>query len=422
MFNFIHAADIHLDSPLRGVEVHEESARDEIRGATRRAFDNLVELALRERSAFILLAGDLFDGDWKDFNTGLYFAQRMARLREAGIAVFVVSGNHDAVSHVSKALHVPENVHVFSTRRPETHRLDSVQAAIHGQGYAIRAVSEDLSRNYPVPVEGYFNIGLLHTALNGREGHEVYAPCTVDGLRAKGYQYWALGHVHGREVVLESDPWIVFPGNPQGRSIRETGAKGCTLVTVSEGMVTSLEHVDLDVLRWDLCTVDVAECRTREAILEKTREGLLRSLDKGEGRPVVARLELCGATAMHQQLQANPIPWEEALRSQAADLGGERLWLEKIRFRTREQLDLETLIQSNEALGGLVKSLLDLELDAQTLREIDPDFDAFQNKLPAELLSGEDVFAPVQPEQWVEIREDVKNLLVARLLETGGRP
>ena len=422
MFNFIHAADIHLDSPLRGVEVHEESARDEIRGATRRAFDNLVDLALRERSAFILLAGDLFDGDWRDFNTGLYFARHMARLREAGIDVFIVSGNHDAVSHVSKALHLPENVHVFSTRRPETHRLETVQAAIHGQGYATRAVSEDLSRNYPAPMEGFFNIGLLHTALTGREGHEAYAPCTEDGLRAKGYQYWALGHVHGREVVLENDPWIVFPGNPQGRTIRETGPKGCTLVTVSEGAVTSLEHVDLDVLRWDLCTVDIAGCRTREAILEKTRDGLLRSLDKGDGRPVVARLELRGATAMHQRLQANPIPWEEALRSQAADLGRERLWLEKIHFRTREQLDLETLIQSNEALGGLVRNLLELELDAQALREIDPDFDAFQNKLPAELLSGEDAFDPVLPAQWAEIREDVKNLLVARLLETGGRP
>ena len=422
MFNFIHAADIHLDSPLRGVEVHEELARNAIRGATRRAFDNLVDLALRERSAFIVLAGDLFDGDWKDFNTGLYFAQHMARLNAAGIAVFIVSGNHDAVSHVSKALHLPENVHIFSMRRPETHRLDTVQVALHGQGYAIRAVSEDLSRNYPAPVEGCFNIGVLHTALNGREGHEVYAPCTVDGLRAKGYQYWALGHVHRREVVLKHDPWIVFPGNPQGRSIRETGPKGCTMVTVSEGVVTNLEHVDLDVLRWDLCTVEVAGCRTSEAILEKTRDGLLHSLVKGEGRPVVARLVLRGATDMHQQLQANPIPWEEALRSQAAELGGERLWLEKIRFQTREQLDLETLIESNEALGGLVKNLLDLELDAQALREIDPDFDAFQNKLPAELLSGEEPFAPLQAEQWAEIREDVKNLLVARLLETGSRP
>lgn len=422
MFNFIHAADIHLDSPLRGVEVHEESAREEIRGATRRAFDNLVDLALRERSAFILLAGDLFDSDWKDFNTGLYFAQRMARLREAEIQVFIVSGNHDAVSHVSKALHLPENVHVFSPRKPQTRKLESIQAAIHGQSYATRVVSEDLSRNYPAPVEGSFNIGLLHTALTGREGHEVYAPCTEDGLRAKGYQYWALGHVHGREIVQEGDPWIVFPGNPQGRNIRETGPKGCSLVTVNEGAVTNLEHVDLDVLRWNLCTVDVTGCRTREAVLEKTRDGLLRSLDSGEGRPVVTRLELRGATTMHQKLQANLIPWADALRTQAADLGGERLWLEKIRLRTREQLDLDTLIQSNEALGGLVRSLLNLDLDAQALREIDPDFDAFQNKLPAELLSGEEAFDPLHPGQWAEIREDVKNLLVAQLLESGARP
>ncbi|SDB12889.1 DNA repair exonuclease SbcCD nuclease subunit [Desulfonatronum thiosulfatophilum] len=418
MYSFIHAADIHLDSPLRGIEVPEESVRDEIRGATRRAFDNLVELALREHVAFIVLAGDLFDGDWKDFNSGLYFAKRMARLRESGVQVFIVSGNHDAVSHVTKALSLPENVFVFSSRKTQTHRLESIQVAIHGQGYAGRAVSEDLSRNYPPPVEGFFNIGLLHTALNGREGHEPYAPCTVDGLRAKGYQYWALGHVHQREVVWEDDPWIVFPGNTQGRTIRETGAKGCTLVTVADGLAHRVEHVDLDVLRWDLCRVDVSECRGPEEILEKARGRMLNVLKFGDGRPVVARLELHGATPMHQRLQANPTHWEEALRSLAADLGGDDLCLEKIRLRTKEHLDLETLIQSNEALGGLITSLLDLEMDADALRDIDPDFEAFLNKLPAELFTGEDAFAPTQPEQWAEIRTDVKNILVAQLLQT----
>ncbi|GAB6059620.1 metallophosphoesterase family protein [Desulfonatronum parangueonense] len=418
MFSFIHAADIHLDSPLRGVQVPEEWVRDEIRGATRRAFDNLVELALREQVAFIVIAGDLFDGDWKDFNTGLYFAKRMARLREAGVQVFIVSGNHDAVSHISKALSLPENVSLFSSRKAQTHKLESLQVAIHGQGYAGRVVSEDLSRNYPPPVEGFFNIGLLHTCLNGREGHEPYAPCTVDGLRCKGYQYWALGHIHKREVVLEEDPWILFPGNTQGRTIRETGAKGCTLVTVNDGQVSRLEHVDLDVLRWDLCRVDVSGCRGPEEIMERTRNQLLDVLKDGDGRPMVARLELYGTTSMHQRLQANPASWEDAMRSLAADLGGDDLCLEKIRMRTHERLDLETLIQSNEALGGLISGLQHLEMDADALRNIDPDFDVFLSKLPAELFTGEDPFTPTNPGQWAEIREDVKNLLVAQLLET----
>ncbi|WP_045219796.1 metallophosphoesterase family protein [Desulfonatronum thioautotrophicum] len=418
MFSFIHAADIHLDSPLRGVEVPEEVVREEIRGATRRAFDNLVDLALREQVAFIVLAGDLFDGDWKDFNSGLYFTQRMARLREAGVQVFLVAGNHDAVSHVSKAMSLPDNVSVFSSRRAQTRRVDSLQVAIHGQGYAARAVSEDLSRAYPSPVEGFFNIGLLHTALTGREGHEPYAPCTVDGLRAKGYDYWALGHVHRREVVFSEDPWIVFPGNIQGRTIRETGAKGCTLVTVSDGRVSRVEHVDLDVLRWDLCRVDVSGLRGQEEILESIRDQLHAVLQGSDGRPVVTRLELHGATPMHQRIQAGPAHWEEALRTLAADLGGDDLYLEKVRLRTREHLDLGTLVQSNEALGGLVAGLQGLELDADGLRMLDPELEAFLNKLPTELLIGDDAFAPTDPSQWMEIREDVKNLLIAQLLKT----
>ena len=103
--------------------------------------------------------------------------------------------------------------------------LEDLGLAVHGQGFAKREVTEDLSSAYPQADPHLFNIGLLHTCLDGKPGHEPYAPCTVDGLRSKGYQYWALGHVHNREVVSQ-DPWIVFPGNIQGRHARETGSQG----------------------------------------------------------------------------------------------------------------------------------------------------------------------------------------------------
>jgi exonuclease SbcD len=120
MFTFIHTADIHLDSPLRGLEVHDDAPVAEIRGATRRAFDALIDLAIDEAAAFIVIAGDLYDGDWKDYNTGLYFAGRMGRLARAGIRVFLVAGNHDAASQITKAIPWPDNVHVFSSRKPES--------------------------------------------------------------------------------------------------------------------------------------------------------------------------------------------------------------------------------------------------------------------------------------------------------------
>ncbi len=419
MFRFIHAADIHLDSPLQGIELPDDAPLDQIRGATRRAFDNLVDLAIREQVAFVLLAGDLYDGDWRDFNTGLFFNQRMISLKAAGIRVFVVAGNHDAASQISKSLRLPDNVFVFPSRKPATRLLTDLDVAIHGQSFASRSVTADLSSQYPQATGRHFNIGLLHTALTGRAGHAPYAPCSIDGLKAKGYQYWALGHVHQREIVHQ-DPWVVFPGNIQGRHIRETGPRGCTLVTVAEGAVTQVEPVALDVLRWQECRLDVTACRNVDEVYERTRSGLENTLADGDGRPVLARLELYGATPAHQTLQAQAAHLTEEFRSLALDLGGQGLWLEKVRFRTSEQLDIESFMQSDAALGGLVRNILALEIDPARLHELDPDIDTFLNKLPAELRAGDDPFDPTAPGQWAEIRTDIKNLLIAQLLKSGG--
>ena len=257
MFSFLHAADIHLDSPLKGLEEYQDAPLEQIRIAARRAFDNLVDLAVEEKVAFVLLAGDLYDGDWKDYNTGIYFLSRMGRLQDAGIRVFMVSGNHDAASQITRSLRLPGNVTLFPYRHAGTHILDDYGVALYGQSFSDRSVTADLTGNYPQGNPAFFNIGLLHTSLNGRTGHEPYAPCTLDALRSKGYQYWALGHVHQREEV-SSDPWVVFPGTIQGRHIRETGSKGCTLVRVQDERVVSVEHRELDVLRWVLCRVDAA--------------------------------------------------------------------------------------------------------------------------------------------------------------------
>lgn len=229
LFHFLHAADIHLDSPLQGLERYPDAPVEAVRAAPRRAFEALVELAIEERVAFVLLAGDLYDGDWKDYNTGLFFVAQMRRLAEAGIPVQLVSGNHDAASQITKRLSLPPNVKHFSSGRPETLELADYDVAIHGQSFAGRRVSEDLAAGFPPGDRGRFEIGLLHTSLDGRPGHADYAPCTVDGLRSKDYAYWALGHVHQREEVVRGDPWIVFPGNLQGRHARETGGKGASL-------------------------------------------------------------------------------------------------------------------------------------------------------------------------------------------------
>ena len=236
MFKFIHAADVHLDSPLRGLSRYESAPAESIRNACQRAFENLVDLAIDEKVSFVLLAGDLYDGDWRDYSTGIFLSQQMGRLGQQNIPVFTVAGNHDAANRMTKALDSFSNMTILSSQKAETIMLDDLAVAIHGQSFGTQHVDENLAAGFAAAEQGMFNIGLLHTSLDGREGHAVYAPCSADDLRSKGYQYWALGHIHKQEFVSEN-PWIVFSGCIQGRHIQESGAKGCVLVTVEDGVV-----------------------------------------------------------------------------------------------------------------------------------------------------------------------------------------
>jgi len=415
---FIHAADIHLDSPLCGLERYEGAPVEEIRGATRRAFENLIQLAIDEEVAFVLLAGDLYDGDWKDYNTGLFFTRQMSRLQEAGIRAYVAAGNHDAASQITKTLRPPRNVHVFATRAPETVLCEEFGVAIHGQGFPTRAVTEDLTRRYPLADPDLFNIGLLHTSLDGRPGHEVYAPCTLDGLRSRGYQYWALGHVHQREVVAK-DPWVVFPGNTQGRHARETGPKGCSLVTVEAGRVDSVEHHALDIVRWLVCSVDAAEAKTLDEVYDRIGPALADAVGEAEGRLVAARLRLEGACPVHGRLRAAREQVTNECRSLAGVLGSGDLWIEKVVFDTRRAESEEAAIARDDALGGLLRSVRDLELDPGRLASLAGEFADLSAKLPVGLRSGSDAFDPSRPEYIRECLEDAKALLLERLLSEG---
>lgn len=171
-FRFLHAADIHLDSPLKGLAGQEGGAAERIRTATREAFDQLIGLAIEEQVAFLIIAGDLYDGDWRDYKTGLFFAAQMGRLNQAGIPCFLLYGNHDAESQITRRLVFPENVRAFGSRKPETITLEELDVALHGQSFRQRDVTENLALGYLEPITGAFNIGVLHTGLGGMGGHE----------------------------------------------------------------------------------------------------------------------------------------------------------------------------------------------------------------------------------------------------------
>jgi DNA repair protein SbcD/Mre11 len=415
MFKFIHAADVHLDSPLRGIEPYDGAPVGQLRGATRRALENLVELAIAEQVAFVLFAGDLYDSDWKDYNTGLFFAAQMTKLREAGIRACLIAGNHDAASQLTRYLRLPDNVTMFSVQRPETLRLDAIDVMIHGQGFPTRAVTHDLSATYPHPAPQLFNIGLLHTSVDGREGHESYAPCSVDGLRSKGYDYWALGHVHRREVLCQ-DPWIVFPGNIQGRHVRELGPKGCTLVTVQDRQVVSALPRDLDVLRWSICDVDVSGALTGDDVVDHVRQALERELAGGGTCPMAVRVRLVGACKAHGELSAHHERWTNEIRAVATDVSNGTICIEQVKTQTRIQTDLDQMLAGDDALSDLLRALSNWEADEAFMAEVASELRVMAGKLPPELRIGEDAIDLDNPQTLRQAIEEVKHLLLARLL------
>ena len=421
MFQFLHAADVHLDSPLRGLSRYETAPTEAIRGATRRALEALVELAVTEQVAFVLLAGDLFDGDWRDYNTGLFFNREMGRLKAVGIRVFIVAGNHDAESRITKALTPPDNVRYLSTKEPETVLLEEHRVAIHGQGFATQVVDKDLSANYPAAVAGKFNLGMLHTSLDGREGHAPYAPCSADGLRSKGYDYWALGHVHKREVVSE-DPWIVFPGCLQGRHARETGAKGCSLVTVDEGMVKSVVHQPMDVVRWAHCTVPLEGIDNEQDARAAIKKAMAEEMSTAGDRTVAMRVELVGVCGFHDRLRAEPDRWSEEIRSLGANSWGDDLWIEKIDVRTQGRVGLSEALATDSALGELLRAVSRSDAGDAAPSSLIGEIAGIKTKLPPAVFSAEDGWDPADRAELQSLIQEARETLTARLLVRGDAP
>ncbi|MEN3791274.1 DNA repair exonuclease [Fulvimarina sp. MAC3] len=303
-FTFIHAADLHLGSPFQSLAVKDATIAARFAQATRGAFVKLVDEAIKRKVNLLVIAGDVYDGEWKDNSVGLFFNRELARLAKADIPVVFLRGNHDAESVVTKSVPLPASVQQFPTNKPATIRFDEFGVALHGQGFAERAAQENLALAYPAPVSGLFNIGVLHTSLTGRPPHDVYAPCTADDLRNRGYDYWALGHVHEFEVVSEY-PHIVFPGNLQGRSIRETGAKGAVLVAVEDGRIRDVERLVFDEARWAHLAVDVSDHEEPGTIANAVAASFEAEAEAAGERLLAFRIELTGSCAFRRRLIAN---------------------------------------------------------------------------------------------------------------------
>ncbi len=317
-------------------------------------------------------------------------------------------------------MNLPDNVRELSHKKPDSFVIEALGVAVHGQGFDTRDVTSDLSSRYPEPKPGLFNIGLLHTALEGRAGHATYAPCRLSALVDRGYDYFALGHVHTREVLSEA-PWIVFPGNLQGRHARETGSKGATLVTVEHEQVRSAEHRALDEVRWHVAQADVSRERSLDGVLERVRDSLIAAVAASEGRLAAIRVRVHGASPAHEQLMARFERVTQEVRALTLDLPGEA-WLEKVELATQSPAHAD-LREREDAIGELLRGVSDIAHDDAALLELAAELAELKRKLPPELREGPDAIDLESPDALRRILAEVEQTLLPAVAGSeGGAP
>jgi DNA repair exonuclease SbcCD nuclease subunit len=383
---FIHAADIHLDSPLQSLVLQDQAQLTRMRRACRDAFERLVDFSIEQQVAFVLLAGDLYDHNAPNMQTAVFLRTQLARLEKNGIRVVIVKGNHDADNKITSALALPANTRILSDRKPETVLFDDlpVRVAIHGQSFKGGPVSENLAASYPAAKPGYVNIGILHTSLSGDIEHDAYAPCKLEDLTTRGYDYWALGHIHKGAKLLD-DPWIVYPGNLQGRHAKETGPKGCMLVEVDDDRISTVELVDLAVVRWELAVADL-KGKTREAdLVEAIRAALAQAYKAADSRLTAVRLILAGETPLHDAIERRPSRLLQTVLELAAEIGGDDIWIEKIRNDTVRPL-IAPKSQVNETANDLTQIMEEVASDTEQVNVLlQKELEPLRTKLPEEL-------------------------------------
>lgn len=405
---FLHAADIHLDSPLSGLRQRAGARGNDLAAATRRAFQNLVQYAIVQKVELLLIAGDNYDGRHRDYSSLLFFAREMDRLRRANVRVVMIRGNHDAENQME--LRLASGIHLLSTEKPESISFDDLGVVVHGQSYARRDVRDNLMATYPEAVAGRINIGLLHTAVDGFGGtHERYAPCTVADLTAKNYDYWALGHVHERTEISKS-PWIIYPGNLQSRHINEAGSKGATLVSVAGGRISEVTALNFDVARWARLKVDVAGCRSIDEISIAIDSALAGAVDSADGRTLVVRLDIVGRTPLHRMLKADSARID-AEAERAAESAGD-VWVEHIRLLTDDALEDHST--SLDAFAGLLRGIEAIRTNADAREIMREAVGALPRKLSAPLQReiGLDTIDDVTLDQ---IIDDARDILLSKL-------
>lgn len=384
MIKIIHTADVHLDSPLRTLALRDPDLHEKVQGATRSAFSRIVDQAIGVQAHALLIAGDLFDGTARSAKTAAFLLSELNRLSSAGIPAFYIKGNHDAENPLTGETTLPDNVHLFDGQGSKV-QLEGTDVWIHGVSFTGKIAEESLLSKFSSPVENSINIGMLHTSLAGSAGHDVYAPCSVKELVDTGFDYWALGHIHKRQVHSEA-PWVVMPGIPQGRDIGEPGPQSATLITIDEGTITTSKFPtsSIEFIRLALDVSQLQAANDLQELAQTELKALAASLTSDDA---IVRVQLEGQSALRWQWLRDQEQWKESLNLLCRETG--KLWIEKLIF---DVVDVPTVGADKSAMGELSALMA-------TIR----DGDAF-HKEAVELI--EEILAPLPASERAKLLPD----------------
>ncbi len=412
---FIHTADLHLDTPFKGLGEWNPWLAGKLKDATYRSFSRITDLAISEKVDFVLIAGDIFDSENMSLAAQLKFVAELRRLSENGINSYFICGNHDHLGSWDRGLSLPSGTLRFGSSGVEkvTYQRNGVAVAdIYGMSYQTSIVKENLSLKYDKT--GYtapFSIAMLHGMADIAGRDERYAPFSVKNLLEKSFDYWALGHVHRRRILNE-DPPVVYPGNPQGRDFGETGKKGCYMVEMVTGKNPVLNFIPLQHVRLEEIRVDMTGHDDIPVIADMIYQSMDEVMSSDRNTGFIFRVLLTGRTRLHKKLN---IPGEarqlaEELNSRYPE-GDPFSWIDSIELMTRPPVDIASLKEGGDFTAALIRNIDKYEQDRELMQVV---LEELTNELPGARIFRET--GQLSESDSCEILERAKWMLLDRLV------
>ncbi len=414
---FIHTADLHLDSPYKGLTNIPKHIFEQVQQSTFNAFDQIIDYCVEKEVDFLLIAGDVYDIEDQSLLAQMHFLKGLERLASHEIAAYIIHGNHDPVDKTKNQFTWPPSVHFFSDQQVESIPFlkDGKEAArIYGRSYPTKLFNENIVKEYRVAHQEVFHIGLLHTNVDGNGDHASYAPCTTQELKQSNIDYWALGHIHKGQVLIEKEPVVAYPGNPQGRHIKETGLKGCLYVEVNQKSIQTFEWLPTSTIIWEELKIDVSEAEAMDEVIHIVQEIIDEKLEK-IAIPLIVRIQLIGKTKLHFELHQNGVVQDlQEIISNAYRHNNAWVWIESIQSKTKPFVEITELLGQETFLADFMKQHQEIGIEevkaiiTETINQELLENRSMRKNIP--LLDDEDV---------EEIREKVLNMALDYFLEEG---